>query len=205
MNGTRTNRGAWRRSPILPRAMTMRGGPTVTATPPWLEREPETRRVPELAAPARSLSDGELLEAEASAPVEATEGEAPVAPASRVRLGGCLCGAVRFETHGSPTLVELCHCADCRKSSGGHAAHYGTWPAARVRINGTLAVHAGRSFCPRCGSHVAHVSPHTVTVLLGTLDEAPNDLVPERELWTIRREPWAAPVPGAMQFERDPV
>lgn len=204
MNGTRTNRGAWRRSPILPRAMTMRGGATVTSTPPW--GEPEARRVPEPAAPP-APSDAEAMEAEAPVAVEAEEGEAGgrEGPGARVRLGGCLCGAVRFETHGAPTLVELCHCADCRKASGGHAAHYGTWASAQLRINGTLAVHAGRSFCPRCGSHVAHVSPHVVTVLLGTLDEAPNDLVPERELWTIRREPWAAPVPGAMQFERDPV
>jgi hypothetical protein len=139
------------------------------------------------------------------APVPEVAEEPVVAPEPKLRLGGCLCGAVRFEAQGAPMLVELCHCADCRKASGGYAAHYGIWPAAEVRIEGTLAIHAGRSFCPCCGSHVAHVSPHTVTVLLGTLDEAPNDLIPERELWTVRREPWAAPVPGAMQFDQGPV
>jgi hypothetical protein len=52
---------------------------------------------------------------------------------------------------------------------------------------------------------VAHFARTTVTVLLGTLDDPPTDLVPRREIWTIRREPWAAPIEGAEQFERDPV
>ena len=183
-----TKRGAWRRSPVLPRALTPRGGPTVTAAPAWTKAEVRGVRKPARAAVA-------VAEAPAERPL----------PEAKRRLGGCLCGAVRFETRGAPTLVELCHCADCRKASGGYAAHYGTWPVGQVRLRGRLASHAGRSFCPSCGSHVAHLAPQTVTVLLGTMDEAPNDLVPERELWTIRREPWVAPVPGAMQFERDPV
>jgi hypothetical protein len=126
-------------------------------------------------------------------------------PELRVREGGCLCGAARFAVEGDPTLVELCHCADCRKAGGGTAGHFGLWPRERVRVHGRLATHAGRSFCPACGSHVLHAGASVVTVLLGTLDEAPNDLVPQREIWTVRREPWVAPVPGAMQFERDPV
>jgi hypothetical protein len=188
MDASRTKRGAWRRSPILPSAVTSRGGPTITATAPWAEAQAEMRRLPEPpgGVPSTAAARGEV-------------------PAERVRRGGCLCGAVRLETQGRPSLVELCHCADCRKAGGGHAAHHGTWPAGQVSIQGRLAVHAGRSFCPSCGSHVAHVGRHTVTVLLGALDEPPNDLVPERELWTIRREPWAAPIPGAMQFERDAV
>lgn len=207
MDDAGTKRGAWRRSPILPRAVTQRGGPTVTATPPWAEAQADARRVPEplgaaVAEPAATaMPESDLAPPAVAEPAE----ERSPAPVAKRRLGGCLCGAVRLETRGEPTLVELCHCADCRKASGGYAAHYGIWPAAQVRLRGRLAIHAGRSFCPCCGSHVAHVSPHTVTVLLGTLDEAPNDLIPERELWTIRREPWAAPVPGAMQFERDPV
>jgi hypothetical protein len=203
MDATRTKRGAWRRSPILPRALTQKGGPTLTATAPWAEVQPEARRIPEPAGvPAAPAAEVPAASDHAVAvPVD----EKPVAPDQRLRLGGCLCGAVRYETFGEPKLVELCHCADCRKASGGNAAHYGIWPSSQVQIRGTVAVHAGRSFCPCCGSHVVHVGPHTVTVLLGTLDEAPNDLMPQRELWTIRREPWAAPVPGAMQFERDPI
>ena len=122
----------------------------------------------------------------------------------RVRTGGCLCGAVRFEGHGEPKLVGLCHCGNCRKATGGNALFYADWPVAAVRIEGVLASYSGRSFCPDCGSRVVHFNAHHTEVLLGTLDEPPTDLVPRREIWTIRREPWLRPIPGAEQFERDP-
>jgi hypothetical protein len=122
----------------------------------------------------------------------------------RVRTGGCLCGAVRYEVHGEPKTVGLCHCGDCRKATGGNALFYADWPVSAVRIEGTLASYSGRSFCPDCGSRVVHFSAHHTEVLLGTLDEPPTDLVPRREIWTIRREPWLRPIPGAEQFERDP-
>ena len=32
--------------------------------------------------------------------------------------GGCQCGAVRYEVSGQPQHVMLCHCGDCRRSSG---------------------------------------------------------------------------------------
>ena len=130
------------------------------------------------------------------------EGEAPPEPGVRVRRGGCLCGAVRFELRGEPKVVGLCHCGDCRKATGGTALHSGNWPLGAVAIGGTLASFAGRGFCPTCGGRVVHLSAHEAEVNLGALDEAPSGLVPTREGWTIRREPWVAPVPGAEQFER---
>jgi hypothetical protein len=209
MGVTRTNRGAWRRSPILPRAMTPRGGPTVTAPAAWTEEAPEARRVPEAPSAPAMEEPGEpvveFIEEEAE-PVEAetSREEALVAPEQRVRMGGCLCSAVRYEVRGEPKLVGLCHCADCRKATGGYALHYADWPVSAVRLTGRLSTFHGRSFCPDCGSRVVHFSAHHTEVLLGTLDDPPNDLVPQREIWTVRREPWVQPVPGAEQFERDP-
>lgn len=40
-------------------------------------------------------------------------------------------------------------------------------------------------------------------VMIGSLDEAPTDLVPEYELWVARREAWLPPLPNAAQFEGD--
>lgn len=201
MDVTRTNRGAWRRSPILPRALTPRGGPTVTAPAPWAEDAPEARRVPE--PPSAPAADPTVEFVEEAARLFEAE-EPPVAPEQRVRLGGCLCGAVRYEVRGEPKLVGLCHCADCRKATGGYALHYADWPVSAVRLTGRLRTFGGRSFCPDCGSRVVHFSAHHTEVLLGTLDDPPNDLLPQREIWTMRREPWLQPVPGAEQFERDP-
>jgi hypothetical protein len=46
---------------------------------------------------------------------------------SQRRTGGCLCGAIRYETVGDPVFTLRCHCRDCQRQSG--AAHV---PAARV-------------------------------------------------------------------------
>jgi hypothetical protein len=37
------------------------------------------------------------------------------------RTGGCLCGAIRYETVGEPVFTLRCHCRDCQRQSG--AAH----------------------------------------------------------------------------------
>ncbi|HZT84533.1 MAG TPA: GFA family protein [Gaiellaceae bacterium] len=46
----------------------------------------------------------------------------------RIREGGCLCGAVRYTVRGEPFHVGRCHCADCRKRSGGAYTIYVQWP-----------------------------------------------------------------------------
>ena len=126
MEQPRIKRGAWRRSPVLPRALTVQGGATLASSPGWTETRAEARRAPDqmgLAAaylpPEALYVEPEDLPAEvaaALAPVveEASDEEAFRPSEARVRLGGCLCGTVRYETHGAPKLVELCHCADCR-------------------------------------------------------------------------------------------
>jgi hypothetical protein len=72
--------------------------------------------------------------------------------------GGCLCGAVTYEIHGSHTRAVACHCGQCRKTSG----HY--WAAVQVpndqfEITGDTGLtwfqsseKARRGFCRTCGS-----------------------------------------------------
>ncbi len=77
--------------------------------------------------------------------------------AARV-TGGCLCGAVRFEVHGSLRGVVNCHCGQCRRSHGHHGAYSA---AARADLSLTedgglkwyaSSATARRGFCGRCGS-----------------------------------------------------
>ena len=116
--------------------------------------------------------------------------------------GGCLCGAVRLIATGSPYRVGLCHCLDCRKHHGSLFHASAIFPAGVVTITGDTREYAGRSFCPRCGSSVFARSGDEVEVSLGALD-APNQLKPSYELWTVRREGWLPPFRLARRYERD--
>lgn len=76
---------------------------------------------------------------------------------AKIILGGCLCGAVRYEAAGTPYNLTCCHCADCRRSSG---APFVAWASFRqddfrfVSGEATSLPWNGRMrlFCSRCGT-----------------------------------------------------
>ncbi|AQR73240.1 GFA family protein [Sphingomonas sp. LM7] len=116
--------------------------------------------------------------------------------------GGCLCGSVRFVASGRPNRVGLCHCLDCRKHHGALFYAAGMFPQDAVTIEGETRDYAGRGFCPACGSSVFMRSGDEIEVNLGSLD-APDQLVPTYECWTIRRESWLPQFPLARRYEKD--
>jgi hypothetical protein len=116
--------------------------------------------------------------------------------------GGCLCGDVRIEAVGRPYRVGLCHCLDCRKHHGALFFAAAIFPQGAVTIEGETRDYAGRHFCPRCGSSVFARFDDEIEVHLGTLD-APDQLTPTYECWTVRRESWLPPFPGTKLYERD--
>jgi hypothetical protein len=116
--------------------------------------------------------------------------------------GGCLCGNVRIVALGRPYRVGVCHCLDCRKHHGALFHASAIFPQDAVTIDGETRDYAGRFFCPRCGSSVFSRSADEVDVHLGSLD-APDQLMPTYELWTIRRESWLPPFPLTRRYERD--
>lgn len=119
------------------------------------------------------------------------------------RRGGCLCGAVRYEVRGAPLRVGVCHCQECRQTSGSAFSAFAIWPRDASVWTGELKTYGTRGFCPTCGSRVAYLFDDEAEIMLGTLDDGPSDLVPEYELWIPRREPWLKPIEGAHQFNRD--
>jgi len=100
------------------------------------------------------------------------------APAIEAK-GGCLCGAVRFESNAFHPHVTLCHCSMCRKFHG-HAGPYTTVPISRLVLNdsqGALrwyrsSASAERGFCGLCGSSLffRSINSTQLDVAAGCLD-----------------------------------
>lgn len=92
--------------------------------------------------------------------------------------GGCLCGGVRYEIAGDLSAPIACHCSQCARTSGNHAA----MASCRTDDLGlardeTLAwfrssAEVERGFCSRCGGNLFwRAAPGAVTyVTAGTLD-----------------------------------
>lgn len=116
--------------------------------------------------------------------------------------GGCLCGEVRFVATGKPYRVGMCHCLDCRKHHGALFHASAIFPEDAVTIQGETHSYGERHFCPRCGSSVFSHTEDETLVNLGALD-APNQLVPTYELWTVRRESWLPEFPISRHYDHD--
>jgi hypothetical protein len=96
--------------------------------------------------------------------------------------GGCLCGAVRYESESPPTEGFYCHCKICQKNYGGLFSATLKVPGAAFKLTkGELkfsraSSFARRGFCPDCGSPVAFFADDIadVWVKIGSLDH-PED------------------------------
>ena len=116
--------------------------------------------------------------------------------------GGCLCGNIRLIAEGVPDRVDVCHCLDCRKHHGAVFHASAVFPQDAVKVEGATSSYEGRHFCPRCGSSVFSQSGDETEVHLGCLD-APDQLIPTYELWTIRRESWLPPFQLNARYDRN--
>ena len=120
-------------------------------------------------------------------------------------MGGCLCGAVRYEVAGEPVTSLVCYCRDCRKASGsGHIPAMGvrrdsvtvrgeTKTYATPGSSGKMAI---RHFCPKCGSLLfgtPEIVPELINIYAGTLDD-PSVFEPKWSFFRKSHAPWD-PVP----------
>jgi hypothetical protein len=121
----------------------------------------------------------------------------------KARDGACLCGAVTYRVTGEPLRMGICHCTDCRQTSGSAFVTFAVWPASSFNSQGTFSTYRGRSFCPDCGSRLFCLRDDEAEIGVGTLLEAPTDLRPTYELWIRRREHWLRPLPDTGQHAED--
>lgn len=98
-----------------------------------------------------------------------------------INKGGCLCGAVQYETSVPVGDVTACHCSQCRKQSGHYVASvYLDWSDVKLSNEDKITWHASsdfakRGFCSVCGSNRFWVSPEFgAAICAGTLDKPTN-------------------------------
>ena len=105
--------------------------------------------------------------------------------------GGCLCGAVRYESQEPPIEGYYCHCTMCQK-------HYGSLFGATVKFSKTAlrftkgqpayyrsSVVAQRGFCSTCGSPIAFLydALPDVWISIGSLDHPNNWPLTKHASW----------------------
>ena len=129
--------------------------------------------------------------------------------------GGCLCGAVRYESTMEPVAGGHCHCLDCRKSSGtGHCSHV-VLPKPALTVSGATTgfdkeTDSGntvtRHFCPTCGSPVYSVNsgfPDLIFPRASSLDD-PTVFQPQMRVYTKRQPAWDVMDDSLPAFEEMP-
>jgi hypothetical protein len=129
--------------------------------------------------------------------------------------GGCLCGAVRYQTDAEPITTRFCWCRVCQFFAAGNAAVSVCLSTAGMSIVGELRDYVSiadsgnrmhRRFCPTCGTHMfseAESRPHLIFVRAGTLDD-PEVARPAATIWTAKAPSWACIDESLPRFEGQP-
>ena len=126
--------------------------------------------------------------------------------------GRCRCGAISYTAEGQPAHHALCHCTDCRRSSGGYMTGWALFPKDKVAITGEAVTYESspdtyRQFCGRCGTGLFFLSeaifPGQIDIQSATLDD-PDALPPQACIQTADAPGWAAEVAKLPQFARFP-
>ena len=114
--------------------------------------------------------------------------------------GSCLCGGVRFELTGDFTPRSFCHCASCKRLSGGAGTANGAVRSDSVKIIAgeellrTYQPNEGsaKTFCSRCGSNLfggGWPESEQASVRLSALDD-PVPGRPQKHLYTRSVAAW---------------
>lgn len=124
--------------------------------------------------------------------------------------GGCLCGEIRYRVTGEPVTATLCHCADCRKASGGTNVAWAVFEKEGFEWLAGSPMEYGSSpgirwlFCGQCGSLVGYrrsERPNHMDITTATLDD-PDQFPPDVEIWIRERIGWEALNPDLPKRER---
>ena len=129
--------------------------------------------------------------------------------------GACLCGRVRFRVKGPFETFHLCHCSQCRRSTGSaHAANiFGKaedieWLAGEDLVKRYTPDEANvisKCFCSHCGSLVPYVSLKSGKLIIpaGSLSE-PAGIEPRDNIFWSDRADWYDAGLAAERVDQEP-
>jgi hypothetical protein len=116
-------------------------------------------------------------------------------------VGGCQCGAIRYELSERPIRSFQCQCRDCQKDSGGGHSSVMVFNSRTFVLKGeareTLrtadsGARKRKGFCPACGSPLYNKpesQPQYIGIYVGSLDDA-SSFKPDVVLFTSRGHAW---------------
>ncbi len=131
-------------------------------------------------------------------------------------IGGCACGAIRYEASGEPIFQNHCQCLDCQKRSGtGHGSYVTFGRRDDVKITGEpstwrMIADSGnekiQAFCPTCGTplYLTFVAMPELTAIHATSLDDPGQFNPQAVTYTVRGHVWDTIDPALHAFERMP-
>ena len=130
--------------------------------------------------------------------------------------GGCLCGAIRYESAGEPGFTLLCHCRDCQRQSGSAYAAGLRVAASGFRVTqgepkfyiktADSGNEITRAFCRDCGSMLflrVSARPDLVAIRVGTLDDS-SGFRPAADIFVKSAQPWDYMNPGLPKYQTYP-
>ena len=128
-----------------------------------------------------------------------------------VHQGGCLCGAVRYKTTGTPNDTNVCYCTQCQRQSGSPLPAFANFNLDQFELlRGELGSYrasdtASRQFCPSCGSWLFWVRDGgtRISITLGSFDDPSDFPTPDYEIWTDHRIKWLGNILGADSYPGD--
>lgn len=126
-------------------------------------------------------------------------------------IGGCACGAIRYEIAAESMFEGHCQCRDCQRTTGaGHSSMMG-FPAAAMKLTGAPKFRdakadsgnvTSRGSCPTCGSFVLGKfsgMPDAVAITAGSLDD-PGRFKPQMVIYASRGQAWDHVDPALTRF-----
>jgi hypothetical protein len=120
---------------------------------------------------------------------------------------------VRYEAQGEVLHHAVCHCSDCRKSSGAPMVGWIAYKADGFKVTRGEAKehasseHARRYFCAECGTGLYYTNqaflPGIVDVQSATLDD-PDAVPPGAQIQWAEHLRWTETLDQLPKFERFP-